>query len=286
MIRIVRGSPATLYATFYVDEAPADVDGQAATVTVTLGNGSQLVSTAATRVSEGVYSYALPPMAELATLRAVWTGLRSGVAVSTTTYAEVVGAEYFALGELRNFDSVLLNTTKYPNSKLIQARLFVANEFEGICGRAFVPRYAREVLYGDGHLSDRSYGTLWLSYPQLQRIISITVNGEDWADKSFSVPDDNLRVLNVTNASWPRGSQVIIEYEYGMPEPPIRIKEAAMKRAKYKLVADLSRIDERATTMNIPDFGNFILATPGMRGSKTGIPEVDVVLEDYVLGGG
>jgi len=51
-------------------------------------------------------------------------------------------------------------------------------------------------------------------------------------------------------------------------------------------VSTAARIDERATVMNIPDFGNFQLATPGQRGSYTGIPEVDIVLDSYRLGWG
>jgi hypothetical protein len=279
MIRIVRGAPATLSATFYADDLPSDVDG-AVTVTIARSNGSVPVAVTATSVGQGVYTYALPPQAELAALTLTWSGTRGGFAVSTTTYAEVVGGTFFELDELRDSDRVLNNPGKYPDAKLRAARLFVENEFEGICGRGFVPHYAREVLYGDGNQS------LWLTFPQLLSIISITVNGEDWSSKDVSAPEYNLRMLDINDGWWPYASKIVLEYRHGMLEPPIRIKTVAMKRAKYLLVADSSRIDERATTMSIPDFGNFVLATPGMRGSRTGIPDVDVVLEDYVLGGG
>lgn len=278
MIRIVRGSPATLSATFYVDEVGAALDEEP-TVTVTRVGGSQVATGTATEVGGGTYTYALPPQADLAVLSVVWTGERDDQAVSVETYAEVVGAEYFSIPELRNSDSVLLNTTKYPTWKLVAARLAVASEFEGICGRSFVPRYAREVLCGDGN------GRLWLSNPDPIRVLTCSVNDEDWSDRSYSRNDDNIRQIRVDGYRFPRDGRIVIEYEYGKPEVPVRIKEAALKRAKYSLVSGQSRIDERATVMNIPDFGNFVLATPGVRGSLTGIPEVDVVLQDYVLGG-
>lgn len=279
MIRIVRGSPATLSAVFYVDETPTDLDAPP-TVVVTRQDGSQAATGTATRTDVGTYTFALPGQDSLALLTATWSGSISGSEVSTQTYAEVVGMEYFSIAELRNFDSVLTNTTKYPTSKLIDTRLYVEEEFEGICGRSFVPRYARETILGNGT------GTLWLTYPEPIRLLSLTVDGVDWSSKTINTVDDNLRVLSLGGSYgvWPRGGQIVIEYEYGKSEPPTRIKEAALKRAKHKLVSAQSRIDERATTMSIPDFGNFVLATPGMRGSYTGIPEVDVVLQDYVIG--
>lgn len=279
MIRIVRGSPATLSATFYADEALTDLD-DVPTVTVTRVDGSEIDSVAATRTGVGTYTYALAPQADLSVLTAVWAGALDGNPASVTTYAEVVGAEYFSIAELRAFDSVLSNTTRYPTDKLKAARLAVEAEFEGICGRAFVPRYALETLISDGN------GRLWLSNPDPIRVLSCFVNDDDdWSDRTFTRPVDNLRVVGLSNGeSFPRDGRVRIEYEYGMVDVPIRIKHAAMKRAKYSLVADQSRIDERATTMNVPDFGNFVLATPGMRGSYTGIPEVDVVLQDYAIG--
>lgn len=279
MIRIVCGSPATLSATFYVNDVPTDATGTV-TVTVTTASGSTLVTGSATSLGAGVYTFPLVPQALPATLAATWSGVRAGSPVTVVTYADVVGSNFFVLSELRNFDQVLTNTTKYPDAKLLYTRLYVEAEFEGICGRGFVPHYARDVLYGDGN------HTIWLRNPELLQVLTITANAVDISTMDLYVPDDNLRVLNVRGNVFPCDQKIIVEYLYGKPEAPIRVKNAALKRAKYMLIADQSRIDERATTMNVPDFGNFILATPGMRGSYTGIPDVDVVIDDYALGGG
>jgi hypothetical protein len=277
MNRIVRGSPGTLALTFTVDEVPTDMDAPP-TVTVTAVDGSQMAVGGSTRTGVGAYTYLLPAQAQLSPLTVVWSGLLSGQAVSATTYAEIVGAEYFSVMELRYFDNVLLNTTKYPTNKLIDARLAAESDFEDFCNRGFVPRAYRETVIGDGT------GSLWLAKPDPIRFLSLTVNGEDWSARTFTRPDDNLHVVTLDSGVWPSNGRVVVTYEYGMPTPPVRVKNAAMKLAKYRLVQDQSRIDERATAMTIPDFGTFAMATPGMRDSITGIPDVDVVLWDYALG--
>lgn len=278
--RITRGTSAVLSVTFYGDEQPTNADNDVI-VDVERANGTQVVvSEVATSVGNGTYEFVLPPEPEVTILTASWSGYFSGASTTIETYAEVVGGEFFTLRELRGSDSVLTNTTKYPTEKLREARLAVEAEFEGICERSFMPRYARERLIGNGD------GTLWVSNAQPLKVLSCSVNGEDWSDKEFTTPPYNLRVLCVPDGSyWPRDSRVVIEYVYGMPYVPRRIKNAAIKRAKSQLVSSNSRIDERATIMNVPDFGNFVLATPGVRGSLTGIPEVDVVLQEYALGG-
>jgi hypothetical protein len=278
MNRIVRGSPGTVTLAYEVDDAPKDMDAPPA-VTVTRANGTQLATGTATRTGVGAYTYTIAAQSELSALTVEWVGLLDGwMTVSATTYAEIVGAEYFSIGELRNSDSVLLNTTKYPNAKLIQARLSVESDFEGFCNRAFVPRYYRETIIGDGK------DTLWLTQPEPLRLVSLVVNGEDWSAKTYTRPDDNLHVIRLDDGCWPAAGRIVIEYEYGPEATPVRVKNAAMKLAKYRLVSDQSRIDERATTMNVPDFGNFVLSTPGFRDALTGIPDVDVVLWDYALG--
>lgn len=274
MTRIIRGSPATLSASFYDDEQALDAGN--VTVTITRADGTQLTTGPADNVATGQYAFTLPGQDSLNVLTVEWAGDNA----SQTTYAEIVGGTYFSIPELRAFDPVLANTTKYPTSVLRGAREAVEAEFEGICGRAFVPRYYRETLWGDGNHQ------LWLSKPEPLNILSLLVDGDDWSAKTIQRPDDNLRVIMLPGFAdiWPRQRLIVIEYEYGMADVPIRIKQAALKRAKYSLVSNTSRIDERATVMNVPDFGNFVLATPGIRGSYTGIPEVDVVLNDYAIG--
>lgn len=281
MERVLRGAPATLTAYFYNMETLVDPDDNDVTVTATRADGTDLYLTpqAATRVSAGKYTWTLPAQSFLNLFTVLWEGVIDDEPVSVTTYAEIVGGQYFTLPELRASDTALSNTEKYTTEKLRFARLAVEAEFEGICHRAFVPRYERELITGDGS----SY--IWLDHPEPLRVISLTVDGEDWSDTQPRRPSDSLRQLYLPNGTWTSGAEVLIEYEYGMWAAPERIKQAALKRAKYRLVADSSRIDERATVMNIPDFGNFVLSTPGMRGAYTGIPEVDVVLDDYVLSG-
>lgn len=281
MERVLRGTPATLTAYFYNMETLVDPDDNDVTVTATRADGTDLFLTpqAATRVTAGVYAWTLPAQSNLNLFTVRWEGVIDAEPVSVTTYAEVVGGQYFTLPELRASDSALSNTDKYTTEKLRQARLAVEAEFEGICHRAFVPRYERELVAGDG----TAY--LWLDHPEPLRVITLSVDGEPWTDVEPRRPSDSLRQLYLPDRTWPNGAEVLIEYEYGMWTAPERIKGAALKRAKYRLVADSSRIDERATVMNVPDFGNFVLSTPGMRGAYTGIPEVDVVLDDYVLSG-
>ena len=288
--RILRGSPVTLSVTFTGDETPIDPDGNAVTVTVKNLAGGTIASGSATRTGAGTYTFNLAAQSALNVLTIEWVGTFSGSPATVTTSAEVVGGTYFTLYELRNYDPVLTNTTRYPSAKLAKARELVESKFEKTCGRAFVPRYAREVFAADGsRLYWRHYGQpsreIFLSNPEPLRPISLTVDGVDWSDKVLTRDSDNLRVLRLPIGDYfSPYSEVIIEYEYGRDVVPTDVREAALKLSKYLLVADQSRIDERATAMTIPDFGTFAMATPGMRGSFTGIPEVDIVLSDYQIG--
>lgn len=282
--RIRRNTSATLSVTFYGDTSPTDADG-AVTVTITKPDGTALVTNASTtHPGLGTYRYVLAPQTNLRRLALAWTGNFGGVANTITTYAEIVGGVYFTLYEARNYDSVIAgNTLKYTDEMLKDARLFVESEFERVCGRAFVPRGAYETFTASGGY------TILLGKPEVSKIISITVNGEDWTNKSMRL--DGTRLLQITDGSvFPIDSysatNTYVEYEYGQLTVPPDVKTAALKRMRSKVVGQTNRIDERATLMNIPDFGSFSLATPGMGKSHTGIPEVDVVLNEWQWAGG
>ena len=185
---------------------------------------------------------------------------------------------YFTLVELRASDvAALSNEDKYPDATLQAALDSVEVEFERICNRAFVTRTFSETVTGDGTAS------VYLEKNEPSTIL--TVDGVAVSDADFS--SDGFKLLTrLDGLLWTRNQRFLIEYEYGTPVIPSDIKDAAIHRARGKVVSGRSRIDERATMMQIPDFGTFNLATAGLKGSWTGIPDIDVVLNDYAYGRG
>lgn len=283
--RILRNTPSTLSVTFYGDSAPTDADS-AVTVTITKPDGAALTTNAATtHGTTGKYSYVLAPQSTLRRLKLDWSGTFGGQAATLTTYCEIVGGYYFTLYEARNFDPLIRdNVIKYPDSQLEDARLFVESEFERICQRAFVPRGA----YEQTAMQTDSYSLL-VENPEILRIVSLKVGGVDWS--SYTYRTDGSRSLWIVDGQFfPYSAfgaiNIQIEYEYGQPVVPPDIKRAALKRMRSVVIGQTGRIDERATFMTLPEMGSFTLATPGIRGSFTGLPEVDKTLSDWIWAGG
>lgn len=72
-----------------------------------------------------------------------------------------------------------------------------------------------------------------------------------------------------------------IGVEHGHDSPPADLQAAAITRLRHRLNMVRSGIPDRATSMSTEAGQTFALATPGLRGFVTGIPDVDVVLERY-----
>lgn len=287
MDQVLRNTAATASVTFYNGSIGADADGTV-TVTAKKADGTTLFSTSATNdPAPGVYTTVIPPQATLNQLTLTWTGTFTGTTVSIESNVEIVGGFYFSIAELRAQDKNFDNLTKYPNSALIDARAYVEAEFEDICHRAFVPRYHRET----GIVTDYDTHTLWLEKPEVVRFISLKVAGVDqlsWYTAGYLTKDKwSPRIVNLNNvAIGAVYSNVDAEYEYGMTQVPLPIKQKALKRAKMFLMGQTSTLDERAVSMSLPDIGTINLAQPGVRGSETGVPDIDIVLRRYVLDGG
>lgn len=272
--RILRNTPATLTVTFYNDETATDADG-AVNVTVTDASGATVASGTATHgaVGSGQYSFNLAAQSALAELDVTWSGTFSAAAGSITTKAEIVGGLYFTLSELRASDASLADAAKYSTAQLRDARMAVEVEFERFCGRAFVPRYGRETIIGDGT------DTFWLEHPDIIDITKI-----DGVVPTIDFRVEGKHVQTADHSVYANDTPYVVEYEYGLSEVPFDIKRAALRRARGLLTGARGRIDERATVMQIPDFGTFTLATPGQRGAMTGIPDIDVVLDAWSVG--
>lgn len=276
--RVLRNKGANIETTFEVGETPTNADG-AVTVTITRADGTVLANDAATIQvvgSTGKYRYVLAPQANLDRLTVVWTGTFSAVVEKTTTYVEIVGGFYFSLGQARASDSALSSTTDYPTASIVEIRDEVEDEFEDYTDVAWVRRYRRVTLDGDGG------DTLLLPDLFLRRILAASIDGTALTQAQIDdiALDDTGEIERKTLGSFKSGDKnIVIAYEHGFDAPPADLRRAALVRLRYRLTSARSAIPDRAVSYVADGGGNFTIATPGMRGSWTGIPEVDVVLK-------
>lgn len=267
---ILKRTAATLDVRF-ADDADGDVS-----VAVVDEAGDAVAAGAATADPDtaGRYTFDLPPQTQLARLTVDWTGEFGGVEETLTGYVEVVGAQLFTVGELRAFgDGALADAAQYPDADLEAKRDEIAAFFEQECGISFVPRYARELLDGDGG------ATLYVRRRRPTLLRSVVVDGVALtADEIENVFLYSSRALVRRYACWPCGLQnVVVEYVHGHQAPPRPIKEAALLYARYKLVT--TELDDRTVTV-ANDLGTVRLSVPGDR-YPTGIPVVDATICRY-----
>lgn len=276
--RVVRGTAATLSVTFASDETPTDADGLV-TVTVTSDDGSVIVTDAATvHAGTGRYTYTLPPQSAVKRLELAWTGTFGGVAQTLGTEAEVVTKRLFSYADARAFDTVIADATKYPTATLERVRTEVEDEFEQICGRAFIGRWGLTDVIGGGSAVLRR-----LAHYDMQLLLGGTVAGVALTNGEISavtVIDDDL--LRRGAGVWVELARVRLFYEYGLLDVDPIVKRAALRRTRYVLTADHAGKMDRATRMDTPEGTSYDLATPGRDGWETGIPDVDSVLERFM----
>lgn len=275
MLRIARGRSATITQTFTVDGVAADPSPDTATVTITRDDGTALVTDAATtNVGVGVVSYTLTPDQTeiLDVLTVAWTATFGGFAQVYEETVEVVGGFLFSLAQARATNP-LNDPDRFSTQQIVDARTLVETAIEDACGVAFVPRYRREPLSGEGRTQ------MVLSMPRVTAIRSLTLDGAAVGDLSTVVPSGSSAIYYP--ARFTRGfSSYEIAYEHGWQSPPPRITQAALRWARSLLID--GPIDDRYTSVS-NDVGTFSLATPGLRGSVSGIPEVDATIAEYSL---
>ncbi len=266
--RILRGSPGRLSVTFYDDEDAVDVGPVAVTATGPAG-AVILSGVIAESDNAGTYAVTLPAQDNLGRLEVTWTSATR----TATTFAEIAGGFYFSLAAARASDASLSSPDKYPTARLKRGRVEVEDEFERMCGVAFVPRYARAVF--TRNIGDR---VDYLLRPAPRRILALTVDG---------VPQElpylaGLRLDPYGALSGiQKGGSLVLEYEHGFDAPPPDLRRAALTRLRYNLLSDHGGVPDRATGFTSAEGGTYTLATAGRAGYHTGIPEVDEVLDAY-----
>jgi hypothetical protein len=267
--RIKQGIATDIKVTFTVAGTATDPTPDAATVRILRDDGTELIpTTAATNAGVGVFTYPLTPTQTnlLDRLTAYWTVTYAGQPQTQTTVHEIVGDHLFTLAE------ATARGLTNPTDDIAQTRTRVEQAIEDACGLAFVPRYDRATLSGDGTT------LLRLGQPFLRRIrwASTVAQGVTTA----LLPTD-LSVLSISPAgfvagyTWPAGyGTVQIGFEHGMDRPPEPVRAAALDYARFLLTQDTS-IDSRAERL-VTDDGTLVFG-----GGATGLPSVDRVLDSY-----
>lgn len=272
--RVLRDTQALPEVTFYQGTTPVDADG-AVTVDILRGDGSIFATDAATVLQgagTGTYRYTLAPQPDLERFTFVWEGTFGGVVQAITSHVEVVGGYVVALADLQAESGLASKTPE----ELAEARQWFEDRAEAYCGVAFVPRYAHELLDGDGT------NELRLSNLFPQAVLSCSVGGTvqtglgtwDLYEAGFVARDTGSFGMGRRN--------VDIAYEYGRLTVPSDIREAAITAIRSNVLGGgtlgggiPSGVTQLSTDAGVMTFG---------RPSRPfGILEVDAVLAGYQM---
>lgn len=278
--RIMRANSATLTHTFYVDGVATNPAPDSATVTITRDDGTAVVTAQPTTdTGTGTVSYTVTPTqtANLDIWLVAWTATFGGQSQVFTDTVEIVGGFLFTIAQARAVKP-LDNATAYPLAAIVETRTLVEQALEDACGVAFVPRYTREVFDGAG------MSTLLAHRPLVTALRAVALDGAAVSTTDLATIHGNVNGRLYYPATWITGyGNYSVAYEHGYDRPPLRITQAALLLAKNWLVK--GPIDDRTTAFSTED-GTYSLSTPGVRGSNTGIPEVDAAIMEYSMRAG
>lgn len=289
-MRILKSSQFTLPSPTFVGadgETAADT-ASTPTCTVSREDGTALSAATVSHHSDsgalGSYTAAITTThtSQVDRLAITWTGTSGSQVQVYTDTLEVVGAHYFTIPEMRAFSRSMSDTSKWPIALLRDVRDEFEDRVESICGRAFVRRYERDRLDGDGS------STLLLSRRNPRSVLSVTVNGESQTAADFTV-HRNGTVHWDNGAFTPPDStngdrNVLIAYEHGDDAPRVDLKREGLKWCANRIFETVSGLPEGAQSLSPEGQGSVRMFTADpSRGKPTGIPSLDAVLMDLGL---
>ena len=277
---VLRMSAETLSITAYSGETASDADGSV-TVGITDAAGDTVVpsGTSTTSAGSGVYSYVLQAQSDLKKVTVTWSGTWGGTAMEFTTTTEVVGNFYATPAEVRALDMISGEASTFPAAHLVGAINYATAVIDDYCGASFVQRYQRDVLNGTDSQSIR----VTQLFPET--LLAASIDGTALTASEISntalFEDGTMTRKSDTWTYTTPGNKVIIEYEHGIAATaPEDIRWAARTLARYHLLEQLSRIPDRATSIN-SEFGQIVLSQPGGLNRPTPLNDVNVILNRH-----
>jgi hypothetical protein len=280
---VARGAQPTLSAAFYSDGVLAD---PGVTIVTVVGlDGSAIVTGAATSGTGAAARTWTPagPLADLDVLTVTWVSMAFGALTQTV---EVVGDLLFSLREARQTDGgAMASVESYPSAALEQARVRISDDFERICGVAFMPR-VRQVEAG-------VYVSRQLLLPDLRVLAVRSIETRAAHETAWTAIDSGdlaaVRILPGGVLGLPSAvpyghASARVTYEHGWERVPGEIRRAALIALRYTTVPD--NVGPRVTS-HTGDMGTTAYATAGRVSNSLsafphyGIPPVDATLARY-----
>lgn len=197
-------------------------------------------------------------------LIATWSGEIEGLAAAVVTHHEVVGGHIVGVPAIRKQLEDAAQTPLSSDEEIAKKRDLAEHRIEDACQVAFRPRYAHETVEGHGHHS------ILLPRPRLLRVISL--DGED-LEALPSIP-------GVITADYRWTGDYDIAWIHGHEVSPPSVAAAVQQLAVHYLLVDPDDLDARATFKS-NDVASWSLVTPGVKGARFPIPEVNEVVKEF-----
>ena len=254
------------------DPESIGVDPILVTATVLDPAGEPLGGPLPTEPDGDGYRVTLPPeaTAELGRLTVTWTVDGDAAAASVV---DVVGHVLFTIADARA-DS-LIPASRVNDARLLEARSLAERQLEEACRLALARR--RDVL--DGQVEAEAV-RLPIAQPPwstaAMQVVAADLDGAtlDQAERGRLIVHRWGQISN-----WARGGHARVTIEHGPEIPPARARIAALTLTKSQLLE--GPIDSRSLGIAVEGGGSIGLATPGLRGARFGIPEVDEFIAEY-----
>jgi hypothetical protein len=273
-MRVLRASAHTITSPTFVgadEESPADC-ASTPVCAVAREDGTSLTAATVTHSDVGVYTAALTTThtASLDRLKLTWTGTAGSQVQVYVQEVEVVGAHYAGIPEIRGRRD-LDNTVRFPLEEIRRVRDAWADRIEEAMRVAFVPRYARDVLDGDGT------NRLALNHVLPHTLVSVTINGTAQSLTGYTLdPSGAIRSTSTFPCGDPANIEVVYEHGYLACPPDVRLEY--VKAVRAELLRDKTSLPSDAISTTV-DGVTVRLGTPNPElGRPTGILALDAVL--------
>lgn len=270
---------------FYGADGEAAAAASTPTVTCTRDDGTVLTAPVVSAGS-GTGAYQAKLLAATHTSRPdlltlVWTGTVTGLGtLNFTQTVEVVGGQYLTVPDVRALPG-LSDTSKFPVKRIRE----VVDEFEDIaeryCGKAFVRRYGRETVPGDGTtfvlLGKRPVRSLVAASSTDSAGTVTAFTTTNWRfDAAGTLWTDG----DTLTGTWNGEPNLTFQYIYGEDRPPYSLVEAAKDYVRFHLLETRAGVGRDMLSVADPESGGTTrFSTPDWdAGRPTGLLEVDKTL--------